>query len=39
MTQPIETPMWRAACSVHWATTARPLCPSCLDDKAKEAKK
>ena len=32
----LSTPMWCRTCEVHWATTAQPLCPSCLDDRARE---
>jgi hypothetical protein len=31
----LPTPMWCCGCEVHWATTSQPLCPTCLDDRAK----
>lgn len=32
----IPAPMWCRRCETHWATTAQPLCPGCLDDRARE---
>lgn len=31
-------PTWCRRCEIHRATAASPLCPVCLDDRAKETK-
>jgi hypothetical protein len=32
----VELPTW-CSCGIHRATTRRPLCPVCLDERARES--